>query len=419
MKYFINRNIFKDGVTTEDSEYSSTNKLLWIFAPLGVAILIVAAIIAMTKSFVMGIPATIALGIAYIYILRKFVFDENQYKKLVANNAINKEIGIRNFNNVLNISDDGRIFFQTNEKGMATAYIVTFDYSSLTDSSDDANVNVISGAYVPFFKELWLAGFDFNMYDIKIKSELSFGTKILIEKARQLDSDEWFKTIIKLQNETISNLEQNGSAKYKIFFEIKNSNPDTITNFRDILESIISKTLTQQITIHNAHIISGNELKSFFKNYFLLENIKLNERNVKNISVEHLFNFISFGDYFGKEYYIDAFDPQFTNSDNSNFDLNKEQNNIKKEVNKIHKEQVKNQNNKIEKDNKKKVDMIAKKKYHIVSPNSDVDNNKKRQQELERKEEQMKMKQNQNQNKIKNSQKSNENSSFQDLLNKF
>lgn len=314
-EYFVNRNIFKDGVTTDDREFSRTGKALCLFIPLMIAIIIVMVIIALFQSFLAGIPATIACGIAYIWFIRKTVFDENQFKRLIANNELQKEMMISDFNNVLNIADDDQMFFQTSKKGLASAFFVTFNYASLIDETDKANENVIRIALVPFLQQLHDNHLDVEIYDIAVNSTLSIGTLELIKRAKNvLTEDSWLQLVETLQNETAASLEQNGSAQYRIFFKIINSDYRNVTNFKGILLDIINSTLMTSQALTNPHIMDQNEIINFLLNYYKTQTFPLEDRNTRKISVAKYFKFVSFFDINGQEYNIDAFNPEFNTS---------------------------------------------------------------------------------------------------------
>lgn len=326
-EYFINRNIFKSGVTTDDSEYSRTGKALWIFIPLILSFLIIGIIIALTQSFLAGIPATLACLIAYVYILRKMVFDENQFKRLVAKNELNKNINLGYFNNLLAISDDMQMFFQTSKKGLKTSYLVTFDYASLFDETANANENTIANAYIPFLKKLHDLGFDFNLYDISMKNKISVGTLDLVLRTRKLSTKEsWLQLVLMLQNETISSLEQNGSAKYRIFIEVENTKYQNVANFRELVEDVIKSTLSTQTTLVHPHIADRTELVNFMINYFQIDSFPIENisRNIRAMNIDKYFNFRTFFDINGIEYKIDDFDPQFTNQTNKKMNIERE-----------------------------------------------------------------------------------------------
>ena len=136
----------------------------------------VAAVIALTQSFLAGIPATIVCAIAYLWIIRKMVFDENQYKRLIANNELNKEMQLSYFNNVLNIADDNQVFFQVSKKGLASAFFVTFDYASLIDESEQANANtILTSSLYHSLSNCMIIILIFNLYDVAINSTISPG----------------------------------------------------------------------------------------------------------------------------------------------------------------------------------------------------------------------------------------------------
>lgn len=425
-KYFINRNIFKDGVASDDGEFSRTGKALWIFIPFIIGLLIVAIVIALTQSFIMGIPALICVAIAYVFILRKMVFDENQFKRLVANNEANQEFGIANINNILNISEDNQIFWQVNKKGLGSSYLITFDYASITDETDHANQNAITEAFIPFIQQLHENHFDFNFYDIAIQNKISAGTLNLQKRARKLPKDSWLQLISMLKNNTIASLEQDGSAKYRMFFEIINSDERNVANFKGILEDIIKTTLATQHSIVNPHILDFDELMNFFINYYQIDSFDYSQRNVDNISVAKYFKFISFFDIYGQEYSIDAFDPQFdTTHQNKSISVEREgemaiNTEIKHNQNKEH-----NDNN-IEQTNKQrqikeqeKIDSAMNGKHHMVRPGSRYDTiAQKQKREEQTRQHQEEIKQKQIQQSKKNMQKNQASAiSLSDLLN--
>lgn len=367
-EYFLNRNILKSGITTEDGEYSRTGKALWILAPLILFTIAIAFVAMMTHSFFAAIPITIVCVIIYIYIIRKMVLDENQFKKLVANNELNKEMSLANFSNILNISsdDDGsnaRIYFQTNKKGLGTAYIVTFDYASIIDETDNANENVLDAGYIEFFRQLNDYGFSVNTYDISIKNQISPGTLDMIRRAKYLTEGSWLQLVAMLQNETISNLEQNGSSKYRIYFEIINTDYRYALNFKDIVEESIKRSLSTQTSITNPHIINDEEMINFMVNYFNIDSFSTTnfDRNVRTMSADKYLDFISFYDINGIEYAIDDFDPQFSSrSGRVNFDDDKQLNTIARNAAQNKKNEEMKANKKAKQEEQRQKNMLEK-----------------------------------------------------------
>lgn len=426
-QYFINRNIFKSGAVTDDSEFSRTGKSLWIFVPLVLSFIIVFAIIALTKSFLMGLPTLIVCAIAYLFCLRKMVFDENRFKQLISDNELRKEVQIGDFNNILNISDDGQIFFQTSKKGLASSFFVTFDYASLLDNTGQANENFISNAAVPFFKQLHENHFDFRLYDLSINRSVSAGTLQLIRRAKKyLTPQSWLQLIIMLQTETMANLEQNGSAHYQIFFEVINHDYRNVNNFEAILNDIIQQTLKTQEMIVNARIVKPDELVNFIVNYFNIDTFQAGDRNVRKVNVEKYFKFVSFFDINGQEYNVDAFNPEFEGvqrGDNLNLDREETilySKNNSKRVNK------KEENDKQEQEQRRK-DLrnlrTMQQKHRMIRPNSPLDRqsinqqrqNKQSQYQQKKQEEYLKK----TQQAAANRKNDKNNISLNDLLNKF
>lgn len=426
-QYFINRNIFKSGAVTDDSEFSRTGKSLWIFIPLILSFIIVFAIIALTKSFLMGLPTLVICAIAYLFCLRKMVFDENRFKQLISDNELRKEVQIGDFNNILNISDDGQIFFQTSKKGLASSFFVTFDYASLLDNTGQANENFISNAAVPFFKQLHENHFDFRLYDLSINRSISTGTLQLIQRAKKyLTPQSWLQLIIMLQTETMANLEQNGSARYQIFFEVINHDYRNVNNFEAILNDIIQQTLKTQEMIVNARIVKPDELVNFIVNYFNIDTFQAGDRNVRQVNVEKYFKFVSFFDVNGQEYNVDAFNPEFEGvqrGDNLNLDreeaiLYSKSNNRKVNRKEENDKQKQEQNRK----DLRNLRMMQQ-KHRMIRPNSPLDKQSVNQQRQRQQSRYQQKKQEEYLKKAKQTEANRKNDknniSLNDLLNKF
>lgn len=431
-QYFMNRNIFKSGIAPDDQEYSRLGKTLWLFVPLIIAILMVAAVIALTQSFLAGIPATIVCAIAYLWIIRKMVFDENQYKRLIANNELNKEMQLSYFNNVLNIADDNQVFFQVSKKGLASAFFVTFDYASLIDESEQANANTIRQALVPFIKQLHDNHFDFNLYDVAINSTISPGTLNLIKRAKKyLVPESWLQLVEMLQNETMSSLEQNNSAQYRMYFEVINSDPRNVTNFKGILEDMITSTLSTSETLINPHIATLSEIINFNINYYQIPTFNIKDRNLRKVSIERYFKFVSFFDVNGEQYSIDTLNPEFGGQATTDSEFNVERqanvqmrNDIskKKRNNQTSKNQQEKQQNRVKKEEALKAQKMFK-QYGIIAPHSVMDKNyqkEQRQAELQKRQQQRQQQQIKNTKKMQDNNRKQENDiSLNDLLNKM
>lgn len=428
---FMNRNIFKSGIAPDDQEYSRLGKTLWIFIPLILCILVIAGVIALTQSFLAGIPTTIVCAIGYVWIERKFVFDENQYKRLIADNELNKEMQLSFFNNVLNIADDNQVFFQVSKKGLASAFFVTFDYASLIDESEEANANTIRQALVPFIKQLHDNHFDFNLYDVAINSTISYGTLNLIKRAKKyLVPESWLQLVELLQNETMSSLEQNNSVQYRMYFEVINSDPRNVTNFKGILQDIITATLSTSETLINPHIADLEDIINFNINYYQIPTFNIKDRNLRKVSIERYFKFVSFFDVNGEQYSIDTLNPEFGGQATTESEFNPErQANIQMRKDIANNKRVKQTNNnskhKQEVYQKKQEAMQAQqmfKQYGIIAPHSVMDKNYQRQQheqELQKRQLQRQQQQIKNTKKMQNNNRKQENDiSLSDLLNK-
>lgn len=430
-QYFMNRNIFKSGIAPDDQEYSRLGKTLWLFVSLIIGIIIVAAVIAGFQSFLAGIPATIVVAIAYLWIVRKFVFDENQYKRLIANNEMNKEMQMSYFNNVLNIADDNQIFFQVSKKGLASAFFVTFDYASLIDESTEANANTIRQALVPFIKQLHDNHLDFNLYDVAINSTISPGTLNAIKRAKKyLTPESWLQLVEMLQNETMANLEQNNSAQYRMYFEVINSDARNVTNFKGILQDIITATLSTAETLVNPHIADLADIINFNINYYQIPTFNIKDRNLRKVSIERYFKFVEFFDVNGEQYSIDTLNPEFGGqaSKESVFDVNRQANISMSKAMSNNKRTTRTNDDRERKQKerqKKQEAMAAQQMYRqhgIIAPHSVMDKQyQKEQREKQLQERQLQRQQQQikNTKKMQNKARKEENDiSLSDLLNK-
>lgn len=304
--YFINQNFNKRGIEPDTTDFARKNKILWVAIPLIALATICAAIAMFTRSLIVTLPATLASIWLYIFILRKKVWDENMFKRLRSNNSMNKEFGMDGmFNNLLSIDDNtGQWFFQDSDQGLRTAFLVTFDYGSILDQSINANINAIDQAFVPFIKLMHDNNLSFKKYSISIKEKVSVGTLELIRRARMLPDGSWLKLIETLQNETISNLEQNAGSSYKTFYLIYNNDFRNATSFKNLVETIINSSLTNVTSIVNPRICGIDEILTFIVNYYQIDSYDENSivRNVKHMDISRFFDFISFIDVNGVEY---------------------------------------------------------------------------------------------------------------------
>ena len=304
--YFINQNLNKRGIEPDTTDFARKNKIIWIAIPLVVLSLICAGIAMFTRSILIALPATLASIWLYIFILRKKVWDENMFKRLRSSNSMNKEFGMDGmFNNLLSIDENsGQWFFQNNDQGLRTAFLITFDYGSILDQSMNANQNAINQAFVPFIKQLHDNHLSFKKFNIAIQEKVSAGTLELIRRARLLQDGSWLKLIETLQNETISNLEQNAGSQYKLFFLVYNKDFRNVTGFEGLLKTIINSSLTNVTSIVNPRICKTDEILNFIVNYYQIDSYDENSivRNVQRMDISKFFNFISFIDINGVEY---------------------------------------------------------------------------------------------------------------------
>lgn len=321
-RYFVNKNFLKYGVSDDKTDFEKRNKGLWAAAPALFFVIVDAAVVMASHSILFGIPCILlSLGI-YIWILRKFVFDEQQFKRLIAQNNISKEQGMDGpLNNLLTIDETGEWFYQKDKKGLRSAFLVTFDYPSLLDVSLTATRTSVEDAIVPFIKELHDNKFNFSCYDISMNKKISLGTLKEIEQTKTLEQGSWLKLVEQLQNETLSSLEQNSSNTYKMFYLISNSDFNKLSSFKRILQSAINATLVTQNSIVNPRICSVEESINFIINYYQISsfdnyNIK---RNVVHMDVSRYFDFVGFFDNNNVKYNINEFiDNSFVNNDGLN-----------------------------------------------------------------------------------------------------
>lgn len=304
--YFLNQNINKRGIEPDTTDFSKKNKLLWIVIPLIALSLVCIGIIMFTRSIIISIPAVFASLWLYIFILRKKVFDENLYARLNSENELYSKFGMDGpFNNLLKINDDnGQWFYQNSDEGLRTAFLVTFDYSSILDQSLKANENTIDQAIIPFIKGLHDNRLSFQKYSISINESISVGTLELIKRAKMLPEGSWLRLIETLQNDTISSLEQNAGSSYKTFFLVYNNDFKNVTRFRELLETIINSSLTSVTSISNPRICMTEEIVDFLVNYYQIDsfNEKSIVRNVQRMDISKFFDFVAFIDSNGAEY---------------------------------------------------------------------------------------------------------------------
>lgn len=334
--YFVNQNIAKYGVEHDVTDFAKKHKALWIMAPLLVLVIINAAIMMFSHSVIIAIPSVIASLWIYQLIIRKFVLDENLYKKLLAENELASGMSLEN-NNLLSIDQEtGQWFFQDSDEGLRTGFLVTFDYASLLDLSLKSNEHAIDDAFVPFFKQLHDNKMSFFCYDIAMTDSISYGTLQAINNAKLLEKGSWLQLIETLQNETMSSLEQNSDSKYRQYYLIYNDDFQTVTQMRPLLEGIISSTLGTQTSIVNPHICNQDEVVNFICNYYMISSFSLDNitRNVERMDISKFFDFVSFLDINGTSYTLDeitdlddqtgtVFNEQFINASVGNYERKK------------------------------------------------------------------------------------------------
>lgn len=315
--YFLNQNIAKYGVERDITDFSRKHKSLWIMGPLLILVLINAAIMMFSHSIIIAIPSVLASIWIYQLIIRKFVLDENLYKRLIAENELAKNVSLEENNNLLSIDPEtGQWFFQNSDEGLRTGFLITFDYASILDLSLKSNDHAIDDAFVPFFKQLHENKFSFFYYDLAITDTISYGTLRSIENAKLLEKGSWLQLIETLQNETMSSLEQNSDSKYRQFYLVYNDDFQTVTQTRSLLDGIISSTLGTQVSIVNPHICGEKEIIDFICNYYAISSFSLNDivRNVQRMDISKFFKFVSFIDTNGTRYSLE----DITDLDNSN-----------------------------------------------------------------------------------------------------
>lgn len=304
--YFLNQGINKRGIEPDTTDFSKKNKGLWIIIPFLFLTIICAAIIMFTRSVVISIPAVVASLFLYFFILRKKVFEENLFARLNSENELYSSFGMNGpFNNLLKINDDnGQWFYQDSDEGLRTAFLVTFDYSSILDQSLNANENTINQAFIPFIKSLHDNRLSFQKYSIAVNKSVSSGTLELIKRTKMLPDGSWLKLVETLQNDTISSLEQNAGNSYRTFFLIYNNDFKNVTRFKELLETIINSSLTTVTSISNPRICMTEEIVDFLVNYYQIDsfNERTIVRNVQRMDISKYFDFVAFIDTNGVEY---------------------------------------------------------------------------------------------------------------------
>lgn len=318
-RYFVNKNFLKYGVSDDKTDFEKRNKGFWVWVPALLFFLVDAGVVMFSHSIIFGIPCILASIALYVFILRKFVFDEKQFKRLLADNNTNNEVSISGpLNNLLSIDNTGQWFYQKDKKGLRSAFLVTFDYASLLDLSLTSTRTSVEDAIVPFIKELHDNRFSFSKYDISVGKKISLGTLKEIQQTKTLEQGSWLRLVEQLQNETLSSLEQNSSNTYKIFFLISNHDFNKLSSFKRTLQTAIDSTLVTQNSIVNPRVCDMEESLNFIVNYYQISsfdpyNIK---RNVQHMDVSRYFDFIGFFDNNNVKYKLEDFiDNSFNHSE--------------------------------------------------------------------------------------------------------
>lgn len=305
--YFINENFNKRGLQPDTTDYTTKHKGIWILLTLVISFLILMVIGTILRSFIVTIITLVILVIIDGSIFRFKVFDEKMYRRLNAENELNKRFDMGGvFNNLMSITDEGQWFYKSGDRGngVRTKFLVTFDYASKLDQSLEANPNMIKNALIPFVKQLHQHHLNFSKFNIAIQHKVSPGTLDLIRRARLLPEGSWLRLINNLQNETISSLEQNSSSTYKEYFLISGDGLRNATGLKELINSIIESTMTLSKSIVNPRICLHDEIIEFITNYYMIDSYEQGSvlQSVEKIDITKYFKFVSFIDVNGAEY---------------------------------------------------------------------------------------------------------------------
>lgn len=298
---FVNDRLMKYGVIKDDATFSKTGKTLWAVIPIVVCIIIILIAVSLTRSFWIGLIVGIPCFLVALFLIRKFVFDENRRKKLLRENYLHKESGVSYFNNVLGATDEGEILYQQSDYGFTSAYLVTFNYGSLTESTQYAEKNFIDGALRPFIKGLYDNNFRFKIYDVNIREHLSKGTLNLIEQNKKMKANSFLTVASRFQTEFCAALEKNNNVEQRLYFQVFNDITNSVKDFKKVLQANIDATLNNAPQISAPRICDKEEINEFGKNYFNIASFDIDNlnRNVKDLDLGRYFIIDGFVDQNG------------------------------------------------------------------------------------------------------------------------
>lgn len=296
---FVNQRMMKYGVVRDNATFTRTGKGLWFFVPLLLTAVVCILSYALTQHVLVALLMLVPCFAIDQWIWRKFVFEENMRKDLLAENDSDPEFTASYFNNTLGADTDGLIMYQRSDYGYTSAYLVTYEYGSLAEVSTNADREMIDLVKKPFLKQLQDHHLRYHFYNIKVKNGLSKGTMNLIQQNRALPKNSTLRIISSMQNEACACLEQNNNSTYRNYYLIKCDAMNDIDNFRDVVQGAIDSTLANSSLITQPHICDIEEINTFGKNALGINSFNINTLN-RNIGRTNLNN------YFIIEGFIDS-----------------------------------------------------------------------------------------------------------------
>ena len=264
---------------SKGSYYKSTNKMVIAFVGLLPYIFLVIFLYSVMPSIPLVVTFTLMYLVLYLYVIRKFVIEEDAQKESLHELQDNKYSDFSYFWEIDKVGDnkekdDGLLYLRQDGVTLKRGLVVFFDSGSVVGTPDDFLHNYRE-TQQKFLRAFYQNKLSFKWYKVKKQAELN---PALIKQSEQLSriDNEALRQLLKLQLNAYLRYSMDAEQRYVDYIVITNKDFSTLMNFKNVVEDIVNNTLRTNPAFKDVKILNKNEVDEFFATYFLQDDVDTN-----------------------------------------------------------------------------------------------------------------------------------------------